>query len=806
MSRLPVRASHVALASLIALGAFATPAAAQDTATEVDAAANAAADAVAAEADDTGGIVVTARRREENLLDVPIAVTAYGAEALENSGAVDITDISDTTPNVTIENSRATNSTLSAFIRGVGQQDPVGGFEAGVGIYLDDVYLNRPQAAVLDVYEVERIEVLRGPQGTLYGRNTIGGAIKYVTKRLPDDFEAKVRATYGSYDQADLVASISAPVGDMFKFGVSGARLSRGGFGENLNLGIENYNKDVWAGRASMEFESPDGRMSIRVAGDYTHDKSNPRNGHRLIPGQFSGAPVLDNVYDTRAGLTVPAQDIEAYGLMMNVTAELSDSLTLRSISAWREDKSFVPIDFDALPTIDVDVPGIYFNDQTSQEFQLLYNSDRVNGLVGFYYLEANALTQFDVVLATTGPLIGIPQASNFGQFTSGDVNTETWSAFGDFTFDVTDWLSVSGGIRYTKDSRRSIIYKANRVFLPSPQFGGTGVDLGAPITNFTGKAKFEKWTPRVSVSLKPSEDLMVYASYSQGFKGGGFDPRGSANITPNTDGVAGPPSYAEIYDFFLFEPETVDSYEVGVKGSLFDNAFTYALTGFYADYTNVQIPGSVGVDANGDGIFEGFAGVTTNAGKARFKGVEAEVFARMARGFAGAGSQITLGATAGYIDAEYLEYNTIIGGAPVNVAPFRGIQNTPKFTASTTLGADVPMGEGNLSANVTLSHKSSTQQFEIANPYLDQPGYELLDAGVTYRFAGDRLTLGVYGKNLTNERYITSGYPFIATNATTGVPVLANGNPVPALGREGVLTAFYGNPRQVFVTGTVKF
>jgi iron complex outermembrane receptor protein len=799
MIRMPIRASHIALAGSLALAGLAAPAAAQDAAASNDSAGGIA-------AEDDGGIVVTARRREENLLDVPIAVTAYGAEALEESGSLDITDIGDTTPNVTIENSRATNSTLSAFIRGVGQQDPVGGFEAGVGIYLDDVYLNRPQAAVLDIYDVERIEVLRGPQGTLYGRNTIGGAIKYVTRRLPDDFEAKVRATYGSYDQADAVVSLAVPVGDMFKFGVSGARLSRGGFGDNLNLGIENYNKDVWAGRASVEFESPDNRLFVRISGDYTHDKSNPRNGHRLIPGFLSGAPVLDNVYDTQAGLTVPKQDIKAYGLMMNVTAELSDSLTLRSISAWREDKSYVPIDFDALPTVDVDVPGIYFNDQTSQELQLLYDSDRLHGLVGLYYLEANALTQFDVILATTGPLIGVPLASNFGQFTSGDVNTETWSAFGDFTFDITDRLSLSAGIRYTKDNRRSQIYKANRLFLPSPQFGGNGVDLGAAITNFTGKASFEKWTPRVSVSFKPTDDLMVYASYSQGFKGGGFDPRGSANITPNTDGVAGPPSYAEIYDFFLFEPETVDSYEVGVKGSLFDRAFTYALTGFYADYTNVQIPGSVGVDANGDGIFEGFAGVTTNAGKARFKGLEAEVFARLARDFAGAGSQITLAGTAGYIDAEYLEYNTIIGGTAVNVAQYRGIQNTPKFTASGTLGADVPIGNGDLSANVTLSHRSRTQQFEIANPYLDQPGYELLDAGLTYRWGEDRFSLGVYGKNLTNERYITSGYPFIATNATTGVPTIVGGKPVPALGREGVLTAFYGNPRQVFVTGTVKF
>jgi len=790
-----IAASRIALAASLALGAFAAPAAAQDLPDQSEGADSASRD--------DGAIIVTARRREENLLDVPIAVTAFSAEALERSGALDVTDIGDTTPNVTIENSRATNSTLSAFIRGVGQQDPVGGFEAGVGIYLDDVYLNRPQAAVLDIYDVERIEVLRGPQGTLYGRNTIGGAIKYVTRRLPDDFEVKLRGTYGTYDQADAVASLSAPLGDLFKVGVSGARLSRGGFGDNLNLGIENYNKDVWAGRASVEFESPDDRLFIRISGDYTKDESNPRNGHRLFPGYLSGAPVLANVFDTRAGLTNPTQDIEAYGLMMNVTAELSDTITLRSISAWREDKSFVPIDFDSLPVNDVDVPGLYFNDQISQEFQLLYGSDRLSGLVGFYYLEANALTQFDAILGTTGPLLGLPPGVIFGQFTSGDVNTETWSVFGDFTFDFTDWLSLSAGGRYTQDDRRSIIFKANRLGGASPPFGGTAVNLGNPLTNFRGEASFKKFTPRASVSFKPNEDVMVYASYSQGFKGGGFDPRGTATSAPddNRDGVR---SFQEIYDFFQFDPEVVDSYEVGVKGSLFDRGLTYALTGFYADYSNVQIPGSEGIDANGDGVFEGFVGKTTNAAKARFKGVEAELFARLARGFAGDGSQITLAGTAGFIDAEFMEY---IGNTGVDVSAFRKPQNTPKFNASATLGADMPIGAGDLNANLTVSHRSRTQQFEIANPYLDQPAYQLVDAGVTYRWADDRFSLGVYGKNLTNERYITSGYPFILANAVTGVPVLRpDGRPTPSLGRELALLGFYGNPRQVFVTGTVKF
>src|SRR5215213_8037682 len=161
---------------------------------------------VAAEASDQD-IVITARRRNEIMLDVPIAVTAFTGEQLDRQGALDITDIGDTTPNVTVETSRGTNTTLTAFIRGVGQQDPVAGFEQGVGIYLDDVYLNRPQGALLDIYDVERIEVLRGPQGTLYGRNTIGGAVKYVTRRLADVPEGSVRVNLGTYKQFDLVMS-----------------------------------------------------------------------------------------------------------------------------------------------------------------------------------------------------------------------------------------------------------------------------------------------------------------------------------------------------------------------------------------------------------------------------------------------------------------------------------------------------------------------------------------------------------------------------------------------------------------------
>ncbi|MES2441635.1 MAG: TonB-dependent receptor [Pseudomonadota bacterium] len=781
--------THSARTILFAGAAFAAliaaPAFAQDESAPVQ-------EEAAATADEGGEIVVTARRREERLIDVPGAVTAFSGDALEKQGAIDITDISNVTPNVTFENSRGTNSTLTAFIRGVGQQDPVPGFEAGVGIYLDDVYLNRPQAAVLDIYDVERIEVLRGPQGTLYGRNTIGGALKYVTKRLPDTFAASLRGTYGSYNQADGILTVSVPIGDKLRIGGAVARLTRDGFGENLVNGLDNYNKNVWAGRGTIEFETPDNRVFFRLTGDYTHDKSNPRNGHRLFTSFLTHAPVLANVYDTQAGLNNPKQDVEGGGLAMSVSAELTNHVTVRSISAWRKDVSYAPIDFDSLPSVDVDVPAVYRNEQVSQEFQLLYSSSNVNGIFGFYYLDAKASTSFDVILGTTGalPVVGLP---GYNAYTAGDVRTHSPSFFGDVTWDIIPQISISVGGRYTWDKRRSKVLKQTKYLGTSPEFGGVAVVL-ATGTNFTGEAEFKKFTPRASISFKPTEDMTAYASYSKGFKGGGFDPRGSAGIAPDTnhDGVR---SYQEIYDFIGFDPESVDSYEVGLKGSLFDRALTFAIDGFYSKYSDVQIPGSIGVDANNDGVFESFAGVTTNAARAEFKGVEAEVSGRVARDYAGPGSAITFAGTLGYIDGKYKEF--LVGG--VNVASQRAIQNTPKWTLSGTLGTYVPIGDGSLNLSSTLSYRSDTHQFEVPIPWLDQPGYALLDANLTYSFAGDHFSLGLHGKNLTDQRYITSGYNYLSRNATTGVYTST-------LGLEGIATAFYGNPRQVFVTGTVKF
>ena len=761
-------------------------------------------------------IVVTARRRDEVLQDVPVAVTAYSGEQLARQGALDITDVGDTTPNVTLETSRGTNTTLTAFIRGVGQQDPVAGFEQGVGIYIDDVYLNRPQQALLDIYDVERIEILRGPQGTLYGRNTIGGAVKYVTRRLPDDPRLSLRANLGTYEQADLIASASVPVVDGIRVGAAFARLSRGGFGRNVTLDHDNYNKNIYATRGTLEIE-PSENFFFRLSGDYTWDYSNPRGGHRLVPGMFTGAPVLDDEFDSRGGLNEPTQKVKGGGIAGHAEVGLGDGFKLRSITALRKDFSATPIDFDALPSVDVDVPAIYRNKQFSQEVQLLVERGPLNGLIGGYYLDADAQTTFDVRLYTTAATL-----PGLTALTQGDVGTKAWAIFGDFSYDITDQIAVSLGGRYTVDRRDSKVLRQTLLFGGSPTFGGASPfgdgTVIATTSDFEGKRKDTAFTPRASISFEPNDNHNFYLSYSRGFKGGGFDPRGQSTNAPG-DTPTTPPTAEQIYDFMAFDPETVDSYELGWKGNAFDRRLNWAIAVFQADYKDVQVPGSAGCTVVIGGVpTQSFCGITTNAGKARFRGIEIETSLRAAEHLVAAGDRLNLSGTLGYLDAKYQEFLTLVTydrvtGLPiaptiVDVADFREVQNTPRWTSSASIDYDAPLGSGRLNINSTLSYRSKSQQFELAVPGLDQKGFALLDASILWRSAGNRWFVGLHGKNLTDKRYITAGYNFFRQNPYTGDFILANGSPGfnSTLGREGILTAYYGNPRQVFLSAGVNF
>jgi iron complex outermembrane recepter protein len=740
-------------------------------------------------------IVVTARRRDESLLDVPLAVSAISGVELEQQGFQDIVAIAQVVPNLTLEVTRGTNTTLTAFIRGVGQQDPVAGFESGVGLYIDDVYLNRPQAAVLDIYDVERIEVLRGPQGTLYGRNTIGGAIKYVSKRLAAAPELSLRGTAGTDSELDLVVTGSTPIGDTLRVGASVATFNRNGFGDNLNLkGVENYNKEVLAGRLSVEY-APTDELFFRLSGDIVEDRSDPRQGHRLIPGQLSGTPVLSNVFDTQAALDNPHQKVEAKGVALNAEWQVSDTVKLKNILAYREDESHSPIDFDSLPAVDLDVPVVYTNDQFSEELQMLYEGERLAGIVGVYYLDANAFNAFDVILGTTGDLIGLP---GLNAFTLGDVDTETWSVFGDFTYDLTDRWSLSVGGRYTSDKRSSRILRQTMIGGTSSYFGGTAVPI-ATTSDFDGSETFDEFTPRASISFKPTRAHNVYLTYSEGFKGGGFDPRGQSTVAPDLNGN-GQVDAQDVFEFLKFEPETVETWELGWKASLLDDRVGFALAAFMSNYKNVQIPGSVGLDTDGDGVSDTFVGVTSNAGDADINGVELEGRARLANNLGGSGGLVDFAWSVGYLDATYNEFIDAFGN---DVADQRVFQNTPEWTASGTLTLGLPLSlfgaGGEIRFINTVSYRDKASQFETPNPYLDQPAFTLWDASLVWDSDDGAWQAGIHAKNLTDEEYIVAGYNFVSINEATGAVT-------PTLGREGTLTAFYGNPRQVLATLVRRF
>ncbi|MGB0988870.1 MAG: TonB-dependent receptor, partial [Pseudoalteromonas spongiae] len=348
-------------------------------------------------------IQVTARKTVENLQQVPVAVTSIGATELAEKGIAELIEVQQFSPNTTLQRSRGTNSTITAFIRGVGQQDPLWGYEPGVGIYIDDVYLARPQGAVLDLLDVERVEVLRGPQGTLYGKNTIGGAIKYVTKEMSGDPTFNVSASVGSYNQRDIKLTGQYPlIQDTLYVGVGYANLNRDGFGEYLqsdlpNQDTENYNKEVEAARVTLEWHANDD-LFFRLNWDKTDDTSNAKGGYRLLPSLLTDAPVPNSVYDSYTSLpTWNKVELEGYSLLANW--DLTDATSVKYVASKRESYSPTNIDFDNTPLRIFDVPAVYDDNQTSHELQLNHAGENYKLVSGLYYYDGESCGQFEAIL-----------------------------------------------------------------------------------------------------------------------------------------------------------------------------------------------------------------------------------------------------------------------------------------------------------------------------------------------------------------------------------------------------------------------
>lgn len=704
-------------------------------------------------------IVVSARRREESLQQVPQAVSALSGEEMRLAGVSNLADMQSQAPGLTVYAARGTTSTATAYIRGVGQSDPLWGVEPGVGIYVDDVYLARPQGALLEMLDVERVEILRGPQGSLYGRNTIGGAIKYVSRPIAEETEVSLGTALGSYNQRDLKVSVSTPlVEDKLFASFAAGSFTRDGFGKNRLTGAEVSDKQLYAGRAAIEWR-PGDSWTINLTHDAVYDRSAVRGAQRMIPNDieffYSGAaplPASDNRYDVHNGFDNQGNDADNSGTALTVSWQGDGNWGFKSITAFREGETSGAIDFDMGPYPIADVDAVYFDDQLSQEFQWQFEGERLSGVFGLYLLDATAggvvRNRFGVPTAAINPVlvpvVG-PTLAIYGE-SGGEVQTDAVALFGDMTYSLTDSTALNLGGRFNREEKNAQVL--NRGF--------TDADFTTPNGQVTADFdESESWTdfsPRISLDHQLNDDTLIYASYSEGFKSGGYNIRANTAQVPDSQNP--------------YSPETVASFEMGIKADLSRNLRVNAAL-FHSDYEDIQLSIFTGVDTSGDGNPDSFFGDFTNAGSGVIRGLELEALWAPSDYF-------TLSGNATWLDAYYKEY--ISGG--VDIAGEQAFTNTPELAYTVNGDFNLPLSDlGHLDARLSYSYRDDVHPTTDLSEYIFQEAYGLWNAALVFTPPAENWQLALEGRNLADEEYRTTGYDLRGS----GFPVVSG---------------YYGDPR----------
>jgi iron complex outermembrane receptor protein len=706
-------------------------------------------------------IVVTARKREENVQDVPVAVSVVTADKLEESATADISELQQQVPNLAVYQGRNQSSTLTAFMRGIGQADPLWGVDPGVGLYIDDVYIARPQGALLDVYDVARIEVLRGPQGTLYGKNTIGGAIKYVSRPLTDKATGSISVSPGTQSNRDLRAMLAgALMPGKLRGKIAFASLQHKGYGTNLLTGREVSDRNTLAGRGALEWLATD-RITVEASVDMTKDKAEPKGYQRLAANPFCagflGAACPPNVshFDTQSGLA-PLNGTGSKGASAVVSAKISDTWHFKSISAYRQSDSKNNIDFDTTPARITDVMATYYDKQLSQEFQLNYDGGKkLTGVLGGYYFNGEA----------GGLVKNIFLNAIFGT-TNGKTLTDSVALFADGSYALSDKLHLNGGLRGTREKKNGIAFNAGYT-------NDTFSKITTVTANYNKSKTFQSIAPKFGVDYKFNDNVMGYVSLSRGFKSGGYNVRAQSTVFPKS---ADP-----------FDDEVLDVGEVGLKSTLADGQLTLNTAVFDGKYKDIQVSTFTAYDSNGDGVEDAFFGNFINAGNASMKGAEVE--------FNGSSHAVDWLAVDGYVSYLDLKPDGFLDANHDHFVDTQVITNAPHWTSGLHFNFDFPVMKGLLTASVGGAYRDNSVLTNEGGQYPGRPGqplkpitqraYILYDAWASWLSPDAKWRFGVNGKNLANKGYLTNGYN------------------IPAL---GVLTGSYGAPRTVLATIEYRF
>lgn len=794
-------------------------------------------------------IVVTAQKRSENVQDVPIAITAVTASTLSAKGITDVASIGGQAPNVTMRNSAAfggSSSILVSYIRGIGQNDFAFNLEPGVGIYVDGVYLARNIGANADLLDLDRVEILKGPQGTLFGRNTIGGALNIVTRDPGDEWKVKGEVTTGRYNRIDVRGIIDAPLSDTLRLGLAFSTKHRDGWQKRIPYtgptdgnpifllatngatgGPPNSNTDEatffpvtafdrpgrsgnqnqTAVRAKLLWE-PSDRLTVRLIGDYQNvdQQAAPFSLLRVeqqayvaiyntcitgVPAIYAGVAALTGfpgipplcttprgnpasptgtrpALGSEAGQHLPYDNrfvirnsdgsinpnlsyasganydkLDAYGLNAQIEYELSDELQLKSVTAYRHLNSKFGADIGGAPFAALNPTFADRENQFSQELQLIGDvmDSRWNFVLGGYYFHEYGT--HDDGVPFTGGLIQIWSPNN-------RYDTKSYAAFMHNNIDIVpDLLGITVGARYTHEKKRFTgaqrdenAFAAQLFGLPPAAFPNGDIYQLYPLGE--DRQTFNNFSFRVGAELHASRDVMIYASYATGFKGGGWTTRLQAPtfVAPR------------------FGPEKAKTAEIGIKSSLLDRRVRLNVAAFNTDYQNIQLTFQQGVSP-----------VTANGGDGRIRGVEAELNSQFTDAW-------SLDASVGYLDAKY---KTILPG--ILLTGSEAFVNTPKFTAQAGTSYRLDLGGGSLTPRIDWTYASQSYNDEANTPDLLTKAHSFFNGSLTYRFPNEKFEIQAGVTNIFDKRVIVSGY----TNA------------------QAIYSATFNRPREWFLTFRVQ-
>ncbi|MCR6662130.1 MAG: TonB-dependent receptor [Luteimonas sp.] len=710
-------------------------------------------------------VQVTARRRTESIQDVPVAVSAFSEEQLRDLQANNIDGLQGAVPNLNIVQGRGSSNSVNVFIRGIGQPDALHSFDPGVGMYVDDVYYSRINGALFSLFDVQQVEVLRGPQGTLYGKNSTGGAIKITTRNPFDDTSNAVELGVGAFGRREAKFYLAGSSDDVLAASLAGTWIKSDGFVEDPTTG-QDYNGEDTASLRGKLVARPTDAVSITFSLDYTRQDNALTLGRPtapLIRTDLALGPVVlltpgTGEYDFRTRTSFApdqGQELSHKGASAAVDWTINDAWAFKSITAWRGLNTSSHIDIDASEFELGDVLVEVDQNQVSQELQLQYdNGSNLQAIFGLYYMHEQVPSYQEAYASDFFGFAGTP--ISFLRTINDDLDTTSMAAFAHVNWEFAPTWTLAAGLRYSKDEKD--YWRTTSTF-----WGPILAALNETVA-FSGKQSWDAWTPSLSLQKAFSDNVMGYVSANRGFKSGGFN--GRANSIAETSSA-------------VFDPEFVWTYEAGVKMRSSDGRLLGNVAAFHSEYKDFQA--RVSEVQNPGSPTPTFAFPVLNAAKLSINGLEFE-------GVALLGDNTRLSGQLSYLDAKYDEFvDPRVQFDPALAGLHDHVPFSPEWSARLALQHTFDLGDsGALTIGGDASYRSETWLSVDNRPGLMEDGYTLFGlfgAWDSPQYAW-QVRAGV--RNLTDEVYKTEGQEFSS---------VAN-----------IQTVYYGPPRNWYLSVRYNF